>query len=339
MVVGGWYPTSVGLAIGLLVVNMLAWGSWSNTLKGIGKWRFEAYYLTYSFGLLLMGIIFFFTLGMISSGGVNSLDVLEKASGFNVSYALTAGIVWNAGNILLVAAIVLAGFSVAFPIGIGLSLVIGSILSYVVAPHGIAWLEFTGLGVVLAAIILNAFSYRIKDKASKVAENKKVSSNFKRGIILSVTLGVLIGGFDPLFAMSIEGNHPLNSYGALLFLTVGVIISSLIMVPIFMHKPLIPGDQKTSLKEWYGGKARYHGFALVGAVVWTLGTLINFISAPVAGVTISYILGQNATMVAAVWGIFAWKELKGAPRTSWILVGLMFVLFIVGIVLVAMATA
>lgn len=329
---GGWEPTSVPVALGLLVINMLGWGSWANTMKGTDGWRFESYYLSYAIGLFIFALLYQLTLGSI---GVSSLSVTAHASPLNIFYAFLAGIVWNAGNILLVAAIAMAGFALAFPVGIGLSLVIGAVLSYIIVPHGVFILEFGGLTLIVIAIIVDALAYQIKAKASGEVRQ---STLVRRGIILSVILGILIGIFDPLFALSTSGPHPLDGYGAATFLTLGAMVSSFVFIPIFMKKPLTPGEQPTSLSNWIKGKASWHGWALLGGFVWTTATVMDFIAAPVAGVTIAYILGQNATMISAIWGIFVWKELKGAPKKSWYLVALMFVLFIVGIIMVALAS-
>lgn len=332
---GGWGPTTVPVALGLLVINMLGWGSWANTMKGTDGWRFEAYYLTYAIGLFLFALVYMFTLGMIPMYGITSLAVTSAASPVKIGYAFLAGVVWNAGNILLVAAIAMAGFSLAFPVGIGLSLVIGAVLSYIIVPHGVFWLEFGGLALIVLAIIVDALAYQIKAKASgEVRQSQLV----RRGIVLSIILGILIGIFDPLFALSTTPPHGLDGYGSAVFLTLGAMISSFVFIPIFMRKPLTPGEKPTSLSEWTHGRTSWHLWALLGGFVWTTATVMDFIAAPVAGVTISYILGQNATMISAIWGVFVWKELKGAPRRSWTLVALMFVLFIVGIVMVALAS-
>ncbi|MGC9208774.1 MAG: GRP family sugar transporter [Nitrososphaeria archaeon] len=334
---GGWIPPTVPVALALLVINMIGWGSWANTMKGTDGWRFESYYLTYAIGLFIFALLYQVTLGLIPNSltGLTSFQALSEATPIHIFWALLAGIVWNAGNILLVAAIAMAGFSLAFPVGIGLSLVIGAVLSYIVRPYGVAWLEFGGLALIMLAIIVDALAYNIKGKASGEVRQAQY---IRRGLILSIILGILIGVFDPLFALSITGAHAIDSYSAATFLTLGAMVSSFVFIPIFMKKPLTPGQEPTSLSNWIKGKASWHMWALLGGFVWSTATVMNFISSPVAGVTISYILGQNATMISAIWGVFVWKELKGAPRTAWYLIGLMFVLFIVGIIMVALAS-
>jgi glucose uptake protein len=334
---GGWIPPTVPIALGLLVINMIGWGSWANTMKGTNGWRFESYYLTYAIGLFIFALLYQVTLGLIPNSitGMTSFQALSSATPIHIFWAFLAGIVWNAGNILLVAAIAMAGFSLAFPVGIGLSLVIGAVLSYIVKPYGVAWLEFGGLGLIILAIITDALAYNIKGKASG---EQRQAQYIRRGLILSVILGILIGVFDPLFALSITGAHAIDSYSAATFLTLGAMISSFIFIPIFMKKPLTPGEQPTNLSNWIRGKTSWHLWALLGGLIWSTATVMNFIASPVAGVTISYILGQNATMISAIWGVFVWKELKGAPRSAWYLIALMFILFIVGIIMVALAS-
>ena len=329
---GGWIPPNIPFAIGLLFVTMICWGSWANSMKKIEKWRLESYYLTYAIGLVIFSAIYLLTLGAITTNGLTAFSANAEAGISNIAYAFIGGILWNLGNILLIFAIAMVGFAFAFPVGVGLALVVGSVLSYLVAPHGVAWLEFSGLALIIFAIASEATAYNLKNK-----QNEKVSVEVKKGLIFSIFGGILIGTFPSAFALSIKGSAPLDSYGATLFLTLGALLSSVVVIPILMKKPLIEGQKSIDISNWLRGKPKWHMWALAGALAWTTGTVFDFISAPIAGVTISYILGQAATMVGAIWGIFVWKEMKGAPTKSWILVCMMFVFFVAGIVLTILA--
>jgi glucose uptake protein len=157
MVIVEQYPVAVVLCI----VTMLCWGSWANTQKLAGKtWRFELFYWDYVIGVLVAAILFAFTLGSSGGAGRPFLADLRQADPGALGSAFLGGVIFNAANILLVAAIALAGMAVAFPVGIGMALVLGVIVNYVAQPAGRPVLLFAGVGLVAAAIVLDAVAYR-----------------------------------------------------------------------------------------------------------------------------------------------------------------------------------
>jgi glucose uptake protein len=129
---------SSGAAVLLCIVTMVGWGSWANTQKLAGRerWPFELFYWDYSIGVALTGVLLCFTLGMFGSAGTSSVENLRSASAASDLGAVLAGALFNLANILLVAAIDAAGMAVAFPVGIGLALVIGTAVSYFEVPKG-----------------------------------------------------------------------------------------------------------------------------------------------------------------------------------------------------------
>lgn len=321
------------LAVFLCVITMLCWGSWANTQKlASKKWGFPLFYWDYTLGVILVSLVFGLTLGSTGDTGQAFLSNLGGASLNAIFYALLGGIVFNIANLLLVAAIDIAGMAIAFPIGIGIALVLGVIVNYIAFPVGDPFLLFTGVGLVALAIVVDALVYK---KISKGAATVK-------GIAISVAAGILMGFFYRFVAasMSEDFSNPttglLTPYTAVFVFSLGIFISNFIFNTFFMYRP-INGEKVTYSDYFKLGTPKLHIIGILGGVIWCLGFLFNMIAAGEAGFAISYGLGQGATMVAAIWGIFIWKEFKNAPKGTNRLIGLMFLLFIVGLSLIIMA--
>ncbi|HEY8955499.1 GRP family sugar transporter [Chitinophaga sp.] len=321
-----------GTAVWLCVITMLCWGSWANTQKLAGKtWRFELFYWDYVIGILLFSLLSAFTLGSSGHEGRSFLADLSQAAGINIASALLGGIIFNAANILLTAAIAIAGMSVAFPVGIGLALVLGVVINYLGAAKGNPVWLFTGVALVTVAIVLNAVAYR---KAS--GENRKVSST---GILLSIVAGVLMSFFYRFIAASMDLQdfvHPaagkMTPYTAVVIFSTGIFISNFLFNTILMKRPFT--GTPTGYADYFAGKFPTHLVGVLGGVIWGLGNSLSLIAAGKAGAAVSYGLGQGATLVAALWGVFIWKEFKAAPKgTSGLITG-MFLLFAAGLGLI-----
>lgn len=331
----GFVP-SVPVAFILLIITMIGWGSWTNTHKKCGNWRFEAFYWDYIFSVIISYFILCFILGGFNQTGWSPTQFFSNLAATPVQAmpsALFSGFVWGFGNLLLVVAIELAGLSVAFPVGIGLALVMGTLLAYITNPAATKHPEFLffGLFIVILAILSNSLAYRAKEKAGSH------SKNLKRGIIISLLCGVLIGlspfPFNYAFGLGMTG------YTGAIFFGIGGLVSTLILLPIMMRKPLVPGEKAISVAEYKRGKPAWHLWAIFGGFVWAVASLFNLIvgSMPDFSVAIAFTLGNCAPMIAAMWGIFVWKEFKGAPRESYLYLVLMFGLFLAGIIALANA--
>ncbi len=326
--------SSYGWAVVFTMITMLCWGSWANTQKLAAKtWRFELFYWDYVFGVLALSLIFAFTLGSIGEGGRSFLADIGQADIGNIGSAFLGGIIFNAANILLVAAIALAGMSVAFPVGIGIALILGVVINYVAAPKGNALLLFTGVGLVAAAIILDAVAY---GKLS--AGSNKVSS---KGVTISVIAGILMASFYRFVAasMATEFANPasgkMTNYSACVIFSAGIVLSNMIFNPILMKKP-VEGPPVTC-GQYFSGSAATHLTGILGGIIWCIGMSFSIIAAGKAGYAISYGLGQGATLVAALWGVFIWKEFKGASKSINRLLTLMFISFLAGIILIILS--
>lgn len=320
------------LAIALCVVTMLCWGSWANTTKLTTKsWRFELLYWDYGFGILLTTLVLAFTLGSNGSEGRTFVDDLKQADSGNILSALIGGAVFNLANILLVAAIGIAGMSVAFPVGIGIALVLGVIVNYISAPRGNPVLIFGGVALITLAIILNARAYR------KLQTNAAGGVS-RKGLILSVVSGCLMGFFYKYVAgsMATDFNVPetgkLTPYTALVFFAVGIVGSSLVFNTIQMKRPF--SGRPVTFSAYFRGLAKDHFIGILGGVIWCVGMSLSIIASGKAGPAVSYGLGQGATVVAALWGIYVWKEFDKAPAGTKALLNSMLLAYIVGLLLI-----
>jgi len=325
---------SYAVAVFLCFITMLCWGSWANTQKLASKeWPFQLFYWDYAVGVVLLTLIFGFTLGSTGDVGRPFLADLGQAGGAAIWSALLGGIIFNLANILLVAAIDIAGMAVAFPIGIGLALVIGVVVNYIKVPYGDPVLLFAGVAAVMIAIILDALAYR---------RLQSDSSTTTKGIVISVAAGVLMGFFFRfvIASMATDFANPeagmLTPYSALFIFSVGLLASNFLWNTIVMKKPFV--GEPVSIGSYFSqGTPRLHLVGILGGVIWSIGMSLSIIATGAAGPSISYGLGQGATMVAAFWGVFIWKEFKEAPAGTNRLLGLMFVFYIIGLALIVYA--
>ena len=325
---------SYAWAVVFCVITMFCWGSWANTQKLARKgWRFELFYWDYALGVVLVSLLFALTLGSLGAEGRSFLPDLSQAETKSLASAFLGGAVFNAANILLVAAIDIAGMAVAFPVGIGLALVLGVVVNYIATPLGNPILLFTGVTLVVAAIVLDAVAYR-----KLPSQTAGVST---KGLILSVACGVLMGFFYRFVAgaMSPDFANPeagkMGPYAAVLVFSLGVLASNFVFNTFVMKKPFV--GEPVAISAYFTGDLGTHLIGVLGGVIWGVGMTLSIIASGQAGFAISYGLGQGATMVAAFWGVFVWKEFKDAPPGTNKLIALMFLSFFVGLVLVILA--
>lgn len=317
------------LAILLCVITMLCWGSWANTTKLTGKtWRFELFYWDYGFGILLTTLFLAFTLGSNGSEGRGFLADINQADTGNMLSAFAGGIIFNLANILLVAAIAIAGMSVAFPVGIGIALVLGVLVNYIAVPQGNPALIFGGVALIALAILLNARAYHKLQSTS----TEKIS---KKGLLLSVVSGCLMGLFYKYVAGSMVSNFnvpeagKLTPYTALVIFAVGIVISSFLFNSIQMKRPF--AGTAVSFSDYFKGITKDHLIGILGGAIWCVGMSLSIIASGKAGPAVSYGLGQGATVVAALWGIYVWKEFDKAPSGTKSLLNVMLLLYIAGL--------
>ena len=254
---------------------------------------------------------------------------LQGADSAHWLLALAGGVIFNVANLLLVAAIDLAGMAVAFPVGIGLALIVGVMLNYVIQPRGNPLLIFGGVALVAVAIVLDALAYRRREASSPVAP---------RAVVLSVASGVLMGLFYPFVARSTIGAGSLGPYAVAFVFALGVALCS---VPVngWLMRHSLTGERAASFGEYARARAAWHGWGMVGGVIWCTGAVASFVAskANMVGPAVSYAIGQGATMISAAWGVLIWREFAGAPKESRRLIPWMFLLFLVGLGAIAVA--
>jgi glucose uptake protein len=326
---------SYALAVALCVVTMLCWGSWANTQKLASReWRFQLFYWDYAIGVLLLALLLAFTAGSTGDAGRGFLADLGQAESGNLGLAFLGGVVFNLSNILLVAAIDIAGMAVAFPIGVGLALALGVITNYVASPVGNPVLLFAGVAGVVVAILLSAAAYRRLPSQGARTSGK--------GIALSVVAGLLMGYFYRFVAASMSTDFrnlepgKLGPYTAVVVFSLGLLLSNFLWNTIVMARPFV-GEPVPFGDYFRKGTPRLHLVGILGGMIWNLGMSLSIIASGAAGFAISYGLGQGATLVAALWGVFVWKEFEKAPPGTSRLLAAMFAAFVVGLGLIVYA--
>ena len=324
---------SSGIAVLFCILTMIGWGSWANTQKLAGKerWPFELFYWDYSIGVALAGLLFFLTLGMFGSGGMSSFANLASASAKSIWQAVAAGALFNLANILLVAAIDAAGMAVAFPVGIGLALVIGTAASYIQTPKGNTIYLTVGVCLIIVAMFVSAVAHRRLPRAS--------ASATRAGLLFAIVAGSLMGFFYPQLMRSISpdfNSRPIQAggltpYTALLFFGIGVLASSIPINGWFMR------SRHSRMADFWSVRAGLHVPGILGGIIWMMALTLNVLAAGVAGPAISYALGQGATLIAALWGVFIWHEFRGAPPGTTRLIAIMFAAYAAGLILIGRA--
>ena len=324
---------SYPLAVVLCVLTMFCWGSWANTRKLAAKdWRFELFYWDYAIGVVLLTLLLGLTLGSTGGTGSSFAADLSQVSGSNIVSALVGGAIFNLANILLVAAIEIAGMAVAFPVGIGLALLIGVIVNYVADPVGNLPLLAAGVILVTGAIVLDAVAYR------RLAGAVSVST---KGLILSVACGIFMGLFYRFVAAAMYADPAhaepgkMGPYAAVFVFAIGIFLSNFLWNTLVMKKPLV--GTPVAFADYFRGGFNNHVIGILGGVIWGVGMSLSLIASGRAGFAISYGLGQGATMVAAFWGVFIWKEFRTAPPGTSKLLGAMFTCFLAGLALIVLA--
>ncbi len=323
---------SYPVAVAMCVITMLCWGSWANTQKLASKeWRFQLYYWDYAIGVFLLSLLLAFTLGSVGGGDRGFLADLHQAEGKWLGSAFVGGVIFNLSNILLVAAIDIAGLAVAFPVGVGLALALGVITTYLKKPEGNVPMLAAGVAAIMVAIVLDAVAYkRLASKAQKTP---------MKGIIISIVAGVLMGFFYSFVADAMGKIDPaskgleagkLSPYTAVVLFSAGLLVSNFLWNTIMMVKPL--SGEPVALGDYFTkGNTRLHLVGILGGMIWNVGMSFSIIASSAAGPALSYGLGQGATMVGAFWGVFIWKEFKGAPKGTNGLLAAMFLFYLIGL--------
>ena len=323
-------PQTYVLALSLMIVSMLCWGSWANTIKACPGYKFQLFYWDYVLGLILGALLWGLTLGSLGSSGRIFFADLMQADQSHILLAIVGGVIFNVANLLLVAAIDIAGLAVAFPVGIGLALVVGAVSSYLLAPSGNPIVLFGGIALVVAAIVFDAIAYRLRE-----AERKSVSV---RGVVISLVAGLLMGSFYPFVSKAMSGDHALGPYAIAMIFVLGVALCAVPFNYLLMRKPLTEGGA-VAMSGYWTARGSWHVWGVLGGAIWCTGAVFNFVAsrANIVGPAVSYSIGQGATMISAAWGVFVWREFAHAPQRSKTYLFWMFVFFLCGLTAIALA--
>jgi glucose uptake protein len=325
-----YQPEIYASALLFMLVSMICWGSWANTMKLCPGYRFQLFYWDYVVGLIVAALLWGLTLGSAGTTGAAFVADVRQAHGYNLGMAMLGGVIFNVANLLLVAAIDIAGLAVAFPIGIGLALVVGAVSNYVINPAGNPVLLFGGITAVVVAIVLDAAAYKLREKGRRGAGTK--------GIVLSLVSGVLMGSFYPFVSKAMLPPEAPGPYAIALFFVLGVALCAIPANYLLMRKP-IDAQVAVDFSGYTGAPKRWHLWGIVGGMIWCTGAVFNFVASQThfVGPAVSYSIGQGATMVSAGWGVFVWHEFSGASSRVKTLLALMFFFFFVGLGAIAAA--
>jgi glucose uptake protein len=323
-------PTPL-IAMLLMVLGILCWGSWATTFKFSGKWRFELYYFDFAFGLVAAAVLIAFTFGNLGFDGFSVIDDLMHAGKRQWFFGFLAGVVFNFGNMLLLAAVSVVGLSVAFPLGVGAALLVGTLVQFLIHPAGNSALLFTGFAVGIAALgfAASAYSQAIRQRHEILARRGEARSTRRpsavKGIAIPLAAGVLIGASIPIVSGCSEGDLGLGPYAIAMLLSFGMLASTFVFNLFLMNLPV--EGEPVDLFEYFSGSWRQHLWGVAGGMVWTVGTaavLVAIASMPDrirAASPVGFPLAQASLVVGTIWGLVKWKEFHAAkPATKAMLV-------------------
>jgi glucose uptake protein len=331
-------PQNFTVALLMTIASAVCWGSWANTYKLTRGYRFELFYWDYAIGIVVAALAWALTLGSLApaASGDGFLANAAAADGGNIAAALAGGFIFNIANLLLVAGIEMAGLAVAFPLSIGVALVVGVVLSFALEPRGNPVVLAAGVVLAILAVAFDGKAYGAL-AARAVADGRATTASqvSRKSIIVCLVSGVLMGSFPPFVTRALTRGHSLGPYSIAVFFTVGALLCCFVVNRYFMRRPLVGAPIDFSGFAAAGG--RNHLLGIAGGLVWGTGTVFNFVAASFVGVAISYAIGQAAPMVAALWGVLVWREFKGAPPSAHRYLALMVACYIAAVAVIANA--
>lgn len=324
------------LAIVCCLVCCICWGSWANTQKLVSssKWSFELFYWDYTIGLFLTALF-----GALLLGGDSFTADLSHLDWNSAGWAILGGVIWNFANIFLTAAIAIAGMSVGFPIGGGLGWIGGIIFNYILvllAGHaypGNQALLWIGVAIIILAIYFCAKAYGKISTAKQKTPTKGIVLATISGIGLIFFYGLVVKSLSPEYVDG--GTGTLAPYTGVFFFSVGILLTTPIYNTFVMKHPFEGKPRRFS--DYFAGSVRTHLIGVLGGLIWMGGMVISFMGSGAANPAISYALSNAAPIVAMIWGVWVWKEFKGAPKGTYSLIAAMFLLFIAGLILITMS--
>jgi glucose uptake protein len=351
-------PHTNTLILVLMIAGMFCWGSWANTLKLARPWRFELYYFDFAFGLLLFALLYAFTMGNLGFDGFGFMDSVTNAGKREWLFAVGAGFVFTSGNVFLLAAISAAGMAFAFPAALGTALILGAIVSWADMSGGNALYLWVGCLLMACAILADALGYRALGRRRYEMLASAGKGNTRRptgiqGIVLAIVGGLLLGCFPLLLRKATVADIGLGPYAVWVFFGAGAMIVTLLVGMLILN--LSTQGEELSIADYFRATPRQHILGLVGGGLWCTGAVASFVAiyantapgtggglpagATPLGPTPIYALTQGAAILAAIWGILAWRETKDGGAEVKLLVALTLILFAGGVALIAVSPA
>lgn len=324
-------PHTFSIALIIMISSTICWGSWANPLKAAKGYRFELAYWDFSIAIVLTSLLIGFTMGSTSGGGMSFAHNIATASPGNMVSAVIGGFIFNIANLLLTFGIAFTGMAVAFPLSIGIALVEGVILSYIVEPKGNPTLLGIGVALALLAVIL------IGKAHGNLERQREGNTTMRKGVIVCIVSGILMGTFAPFDAHALTAGRPLTPYGIAFYFAIGALISCFVFNSYFMRHPL--SGTPVSIKDYFRARPTQHILGLLSGLIWGFGMGFNLIAASLVGMAISYAIGQASPMVGALWGVFAFHEFRGAKMRARLYLVAMFVCYILALLFIARANS
>jgi glucose uptake protein len=337
MILPGSYPA----ALLLLVAGMVGWGMWANLFKAAGaKCRFELFYFDFAIGVLLAATVLALTAGSLGFDGFSFADDLRLAGKRQDVFGITAGMVFNLGNMLLLGAVSITGMAVAFPAAMGFALIIAGLWNFALNPGGNTAFLFGGVAVTIGAIVFDILAFKAWSAAKRKAQIEAGTVKSRRrktslkGVFLSLAGGLLLGSFAPLVQLGREGENGLGPYSIGFFFAIGVLFSTFVFNLFFMNLPV--QGEPVDIGEYIKAKATRHVLGILGGIVWYIGLIASLVSGRLEGkaqvaAPVSYVLAQGGIVIATLCGLFLWREYAGADDAVKIRLGAMLFLLLAGI--------
>jgi len=345
-------PATTLASLLLLILTFFCWGTWANLQRLAVKWRFELFYYDFAFGIALCSLVAAYTLGSMNPQELTISDNMMIAGYRKMAYGLAAGLIINLANILLTAAISLSGMAIAFPISFGIGLIVMSLANFIGNPgSNNPALLFGGIALLLTAVVLDIFAYRSHlDTLAKASKSGPIldprtrlpvrAPTAMRGIVIGVLSGVIWGFFFPVIDSSRLGDNGVGPYGLAGLIGAAMFFSTLLYVPFFVNFPV--QGEPVRVRTYFQGTKKQHFWGIFAGIIWTVGLIAALVEAaapaPVhASPAVAFGLIFGAPVLAALWGVLAWREFKGSAQSVTMLIWGMFVLFLAGLALLALA--
>jgi len=349
-------PHTYATILALMIFSALCWGSWANTFKLAGKWRFELYYFDFAFGMMLLALLYAFTVGNLGYDGFGFMDSVMNAGKRQWMYGAAAGVLFNIGNMLLLAAISTAGMALAIPVGLGTALAAGALLNVAAKSGGNAAFLFAGCLLAAAAVVADSVAYRAlrRQRHEELAKAGKATSTKRpadlKAIVLALVGGALLGSNAPLLRMATESDIGLGPYAVCVFFGIGVLLSTFALGVLLMNLSL--EADPIGIGDYFKGTPKQHILGMAGGGLWCTGAVASYVAiyanspggagglpaeaAPVSS-ALAYAAPQAAAVIGGLWGLLLWKEYQGGDTKVKALAAATLILFAGAVVMAALA--